>query len=175
MGYQAYGTGYISIDRIDQLEDVTAKWKVLLNTPVLEAHCKKCSLAKWKKADGSPYAEGCTGPHPTLFENKFYYAGGEALESYESYDLKDIFQIFGWDFEDINQVYFEDQKYHDENIEILCELLEGFCKEGDYFEFSDDSREYWKFHYADGSFTRHDARVEILYPTLDEVVSEATV
>jgi len=181
MGYYANGYGHLTIDS-ERLSELKDKWGTLLNTPVASDKCK-CRLSQWRSE-----IEPCNGSHKTLYENEYFYAGGQTLEQYLAYSFEDIAELFGYEVEidetrdekeqplylKTNETLmsyrlnYEDQKWHYDDQEVFFELLKDFCKDDDSLHFEGDDEEHWMYLYKDGTFTYHDAVVEVLYPTAYE-------
>ena len=171
MGYNASGWGTLTIET-RLMPDILAKWGTLLNTPVAPDKCK-CRLSQWRGE-----IKLCSGSHKTLYENEYFYDGGETLEQYSAYSFEDIAELFGYELDSswaknegdvLNYILaYEEQKWHGNNVDSFLKLLEGFCKEGDDLNFEGEDEEYWMYLYKDGTFTSHDAVVQILYPSAYE-------
>ena len=170
MGYYANGYGYLTIDS-ERLSELKDKWGTLLNTPVASDKCK-CRLSQWRSE-----IEPCNGSHKTLYENEYFYAGGQTLEQYLAYSLEDVAELFGYEVEidedrdekeQSLRLGYEDQKWHYDDQEVFLGLLKDFCKDDDSLHFEGSDGERWMYLYKDGTFTYHDAVVEVLYPTAYE-------
>jgi len=171
MGYNANGYGYLTIDK-KRMPELKGKWATLLNTPVASDKCK-CRFL-----NGESEVKPCNGSHKTLYENEYFYSGGETLEQYAAYSLEDIAWSFGYEVDNswimndgdvLNyHLSYADQKWHYDDQDVFLELLEDFCKDGDSLHFEGSDEERWMYLYKDSTFTVHSAVVEILYPTAYE-------
>ena len=172
MGYNASGYGYLTIEK-RLMPELLTEWSTLLNKPVAPDRCG----CQYPYHRGEPTVP-CNGSHKTLYENDFAYNGGQTLEQYSAYSFEDIAELFGYEIDDswdknegdvLNyRLEYEDQSWNDEDLNAFLELLQNFCKEGDTLNFEGDDEEHWMYLYKDGTFTYHDAVVEVLYPTAYE-------
>ncbi len=85
----------------------------------------------------------------------------------EDFDVYDLFRLYGFSIDengngDIDDLWFDADKYHDDDVKYLFGIIAPFVQEGSYVTFQGEDDSLWAFYFNGVGFEEFAG--EVVFP-----------